>query len=154
MEQADDDLESVEPSEDQKNLRPVLAGHTLDGFEWLVTAGGSDEWFLTVLSVSHGETNYGSAGMGGAKLDPDSLEQTYEGRFPGAPKFVMVRTIPSIDQIIALTTNRNEISLTLSEADDEFELRFGVAVIRQDEELRSLRFVTAGKTVMISSAPL
>jgi hypothetical protein len=127
---------------------PVLFGRTSDGLEWVVTASGDDERFVTMLSVSKdGKVVAHGGGMGGPKLYPGSVMNEYSGKSSGLPYFVMARVAPSIDRVVATTAQGAEVVLSLSRMFDEYGLRFAAASLPVGHEPASIRAEVAGVVV-------
>jgi hypothetical protein len=126
---------------------PVLSGRLDDGLEWVVTAGGSDADFSTMLAVYRDGRQVAGSGFAGPKLYGDSVMNEYRGRTDDLPYFVMARVHPSIDRVVATTDRGTDVVLTLSESVAQFGLRFGAAALPQDEAPASIRAETNGDTI-------
>jgi hypothetical protein len=107
----------------------VLAG-TAGGLRWLVVASGDAEDLCTSLRVySGGELVVRGAGFGGPALYPDSVINEWRGRTDDLPYFVMVRTVPEADRVVAITDRGAEVVLALSEPVEQFGVRFAAAAL-------------------------
>lgn len=49
--------------------------------------------------------------MGGPKLSPGKLVNEWRGRTDGLPYFVMVRTDPTVQRVVAVTERGSEVEL-------------------------------------------
>jgi hypothetical protein len=108
----------------------VLAGTAQGGLRWLVVAYGDPEDLYTFLRVYSGdELVVPGSGFGGPALQPDSVINEWRGRADELPYFVMARTVPDADRVVATTDRGTEVVLALSEPIERFGLRFAAAAL-------------------------
>jgi hypothetical protein len=120
-------------------LVSVLSGSAPGGLSWEVLAGPeSDGTFLTVLDRTL-ENNTARSGFGGPKLPPGELLNYWTGKADGTPAFVMVRTAPEVESVVAICGSGAEYPLAMSDAIPQFGLRFGATPLPDGEELIDLR---------------
>src|SRR4051812_40189179 len=102
----------------------VLSGVCDPDLRWTVDVDGTDDDCWTMLNVFRGELLIAGSGMAGPKLYGTSVMNEYRGRTDGLPYFVMARTEPTIDRVVATTENGLEVVLALSPVIERFGLRF------------------------------
>lgn len=119
----------------------VLEGRHGD-LTWQVLAGGDGFGFMTMLHVYLGERLVDASGMGGPKLYPGELICDWRGRTDELPYFVMVRTDPAVERVVAVTEQGSEVDLALSPVLAAFGLRFGAAGLPAGERPGRLRVLT------------
>ena len=122
----------------------VLAGMLDSGLRWVVTVLGDEHELSTMLHVYEGDRLLSGSGFGGPPLDGESLMNEYRGRSDNLPWFVMARTSPLVDRVIATTDGGDEITLELSPLIDRFGLRFAVAALPAGQEPGSIRVEQGG----------
>jgi hypothetical protein len=122
-----------------------VMGGTLDsGLRWVVAVQGDEHELFTMLHVYDGDRLLAGSGFGGPPLYGGSLVSEYRGRTDDLPWFVMARTAPVVDRVIATTDGGTEITLELSPPIDRFDLRFGVAALPTGEAPGSIRVEQGG----------
>jgi hypothetical protein len=117
----------------------VLAGTLDSGLRWVVTVQGDEHELSTMLHVYEGDRKLAGSGFGGPPLYGRSLMNEYRGRTDDLPWFVMARTAPIVDRVVATTDRGSEITLELSPPIDRFGLRFAVAALPAGEAPGSIR---------------
>lgn len=122
----------------------VLAGRVGDELRWVVIADGNDEDLSTMLYVYRGNRRVAGSGFGGPKLYGGSLVNEWRGKTDDLPYFVMARTSPVVDRVIATTDHGSEITLALSPPIERFGLRFAAAALPEGEQPGRLRVECEG----------
>lgn len=111
----------------------VLAG-TSGELRWVVRASGTPEEMYTMLSVwCRDRELVAGSGFGGPALYPGSLAHEWRGRTDDLPYFVMARTAPEIDRVVAVTDRGTRVELALSGVVESFGLRFAAAALPDGE---------------------
>lgn len=136
------------------NEAEVLTGVAPGGLRWVVVAQGSDEDFYTMLRVYRDGRQVAGSGFGGPKLQRDSVLNEWRGRTDDLPYFVMARTRPEVDRVVATTKRGTEITLALSPLVEVFGLRFAAAALPDGEEPGSLRAERAGAVLQARPQPM
>lgn len=134
------------------NETEVLSGVARGGLRWVVVASGSDEDFYTMLNVYQDGRQVAGSGFGGPKLGPGSVINEWRGRKDHLPYFVMARTRPDVDRVVATTLSGTEITLALSPV--VHGLRFAAAALPDGEEPGSLRAERAGVVLQARPQPM
>ena len=122
----------------------VMAGTLDSGLRWVVTVQGDENELFTMLHVYDGDRRLAGSAFGGPPLYDGSLMNEYRGRTDDLPWFVMARTAPVVDRVIATTDGGTEITLELSPPIDRFGLRFAVAALPTGQEPGSIRAEQGG----------
>jgi hypothetical protein len=122
----------------------VLAGTLDSGLRWVVTVQGDEHELYTMLHVYEGDRLLSGSGFGGPPLYGESLMNEYRGRTDDLPWFVMARTAPVVDRVVATTDGGTEVTLELSPLIDRFGLRFAVAALPAGETPGSIRVEECG----------
>ena len=122
----------------------VMAGILDSGLRWVVVVEGDEHELSTMLHVYDGDRLVAGSGFGGPPLYGESLMNEYRGRTDDLPWFVMARTAPVVDRVIATTDGGSEITLELSSPIDRFGLRFAVAALPAGEAPGSIRVEQGG----------
>ena len=118
----------------------VLSGSAAPGLRWVVVAYGDDDDLYTLLRVYRGDrTVVAGSGFGGPALAPGSVLAEWRGRTDDLPFFVMARTSPAVDRVVAITDRGSEVTLALSPPVDRFGLRFAAAALPDGEQPAGLR---------------
>jgi hypothetical protein len=117
----------------------VLTGMLDSGLRWVVVVQGDEHELFTMLHVYDGDRSVAGSGFGGPPLSGGSLINEYRGRTDDLPWFVMARTAPAVDRVVATTDSGSEITLELSPPIDRFGLRFAVAALPAGEAPGSIR---------------
>jgi hypothetical protein len=126
----------------------VLSGATDDGLRWVVLATGDDRDLFTLLRVYRGdELLVPGSGFGGPPLYPGSLLNEWRGRTDELPYFVMARTSPDVERVVATTDRGLDIELALSAPDDRFGLRFAAAALPEGHGPASIRAERGGDVI-------
>ena len=133
----------------------VLSGRAGDDLRWVVVAGGGDGEFSTMLRVYRGgRLVVAGSGFGGPKLYPGSVLNEWRGRTDDLPYFVMARTSPEVDRVVATTDRGSEITLALSPPVERFGLRFAAAALPRGEQPGSLRAERQGRVLEVRPQPM
>lgn len=132
----------------------VLSGTTADGLRWSVVASGTDAGFFTMLHVYRDGRQVAGSGFGGPKLPAGSVLNEWRGKTDDLPYFVMARTAPHVDRVVAMTDKGTEIKLAISAPDERFGLRFAAAALPQGERPASLRAECVGITLETRPQPV
>jgi len=136
----------------QDDAVEVLSGRAGTDLRFVVVAYGNDEDLYTLLRVFRGErTLVAGSGFGGAALPPGSVLAEWRGQTEGLPFFVMARTSPAVDRVVATTDRGTEVTLALSPLVERFGLRFAAAALPDGERPAGLRAERDG-TVLQSLA--
>ncbi len=123
----------------------VLDGLCEQGYQWQVEAGGTDDDFLTMMSLMQDGERLGSGGIAGPKLYPDSVINEYRGLRDSLPYVIVARTAPRVDRVVVTTDRAMDIELALSEVVTEFGLRFAAAVLPDGHGPHSIRAEAQGQ---------
>ena len=132
----------------------VLSGTADGGLRWVVVVSGDDENLSTMLHIYRGGRQLAGSGFGGPGLYPGSVVNEWRGQTDDLPYFVMARTAPIVDRVIATTGRGSEIELTMSPLIDHFGLRFAVAALPHGERPGSLRAEHDGTTLETCPQPM
>ena len=132
----------------------VLSGTADGGLRWVVVVSGDDENLSTMLHIYRGGRQLAGSGFGGPGLYPGSVVNEWRGQTDDLPYFVMARTAPVVDRVIATTSRGSEIELTMSPVIDRFGLRFAVAALPHGERPGSLRAEHDGTTLETCPQPM
>ncbi len=73
------------------------------------------------------------SGFGGPPLSPGRLISNWRGRTDDLPYFVMSRSDPVIDRMVAITDRGTEVELSMSPVIAPFGLRFSAAGLPEGE---------------------
>jgi hypothetical protein len=122
----------------------VMAGTLDSGLRWVVVVQGDEHELFTMLHVYDGDRLLAGSGFGGPPLHCGSVMNEYRGRTDDLPWFVMARTTPVIDRVVATTDVGSEITLELSPPIDRFGLRFALAALPTGEAPSSIRVEQGG----------
>jgi hypothetical protein len=119
----------------------VLSGTADGGLRWVVVTSGTDEDLYTMLNVYSGEGDQllARSGFGGPKLYPGSVMNEWRGQRDDLPWFVMARTDPVVDRVVATTAGGTEVVLAMSPLVAQFGLRFAAAALPAGERPGGLR---------------
>jgi hypothetical protein len=124
----------------------VLAGTADNGLRWLVVASGDSKDLYTMLRVYAGdELVVPGSGFGGPALFPGNVLAEWRGRTDDLPYFVMARTVPEADRVIATTDRGAEVVLALSPAVERFGVRFAAAALPAGHRPGSIRAERDGR---------
>ena len=123
----------------------VLSGGLGPDLRWSVLVHGDRQDLFTMLRVCRGDqVLVAGSGFGGPALYGDSLFDEYRGRSDGLPWFVMARTAPVVDRVVATTDRGTEVILELSQPVEQFGLRFAVAALPESEGPAGIRIERDG----------
>jgi hypothetical protein len=132
----------------------VLAGRTAE-LRWVVFAQREGDDLYTMLRVWSGdEVVVAGSGFGGPGLYPGSVVNEWQGRTDDLPYFVMARTVPEADRVVATTDRGLEIELALSEPVEQFGLRFAAAALPAGHRPGSIRAESGGTVLAALPQPL
>ena len=127
-------------SEPRDEAVEVLSGRSGTDLRFVVVADGDDEDLSTLLRVYRGERQVvAGSGFGGPALPPGSVLAEWRGQTEGLPFFVMARTSPAVDRVVATTDRGTEVTLALSAPVARFGLRFAAAALPDGERPAGLR---------------
>jgi hypothetical protein len=132
----------------------VLSGSAGDGLRWVVVADGRDEDLTTMLDVYRGDRQVAGSGFRGPKLYGDSLVNEWRGQKDDLPYFVMARTSPIVDRVVATTDLGTEVTLSLSPVIERFGLRFAAAALPAGERPCTLRIERDGAPLETRLTPM
>jgi hypothetical protein len=125
----------------------VLAGQAGD-LHFVVRAEKDGADLYTMLRVSRGsQVLVAGSGMGGPPLWPGSVLNEWRGRTEGLPYFVMARTVPEVDRVVATTDLGLEVELALSPPVAEFGLRFAAAALPAGHGPGNIRAERGGEVI-------
>jgi hypothetical protein len=114
-------------------LRVVATGVAADDLVWSVLAGNGDASdFYSFVERRRGSAK-ATSGMGGPKLHPGQLVNTWWGQATGLPPFVLVRTAPQVRRVVVVLASGSRVVLPLSAVISEFGLRFGAAPLPEGD---------------------
>ncbi|MET3805687.1 hypothetical protein ABIB25_002691 [Nakamurella sp. UYEF19] len=136
-----------------ESMTGVLAGRVDPDLAWLVVAGGSDEQFYTMLEIYRDGQRLTGPGLTGPKLAPGQVVEKCHDTGDGLPHFVLVRTAPEVDRVVAITGTGREVELTLSAVIEDFGLRFGAVALPEGEVPGSMRVERDGVAVVLAPDP-
>ncbi|WKN59027.1 hypothetical protein R1X32_13380 [Rhodococcus opacus] len=138
----------------------ILSGTLEEDLEWKVTCRwqGADRSapegnLSTHLDVRRNGKRLLSSGFEGPPLYPDSPVNEWRGTSGDLPYFVMVRTHPSINQVVAVTGRGTEVELALTAVVPEFELRFACAALPNGEDPGVLLVAREGEEPTVIRTP-
>jgi hypothetical protein len=132
----------------------VLAGRSGE-LRWVVVARQEGDDLYTTLRVWSGdELVVAGSGFGGPGLDPGSVLNEWRGRTDGLPYFVMARTVPEADRVVATTDLGLELELMLSEPVEQFGLRFAAAALPAGHGPLSIRAESGGEVLASRPQPV
>ena len=117
----------------------VLSGTADGGLRWVVVTSGTDQDLYTMLNVYRDGQLLGGSGFGGPKLYPGSVMNEWRGQRDDLPWFVMARTNPVVDRVVATTAAGTEVALAMSPLVTRFGLRFAAAALPAGEWPGGLR---------------
>jgi hypothetical protein len=118
----------------------VLAGEAGPGLRWVVVAYDDEDEVYTLLRVYRdGRLVVAGSGFGGPGLPAGSVLNEWRGQTDGLPFFVMARTSPDVDRVVATTDRGTEVTLALSPPAEGFGLRFAAAALPDGEQPALLR---------------
>jgi len=138
----------------------VLAGQD-HGLDWKVLAHWyrlsdhvEEQELMTMLYGFDGPRRVFGSGMGGPALHPGQLIHEWRGRTDQWPYFVMARTDPMVDSVVAVSDRGTEVQLRLSAVVPEFGLRFAAAGLPGGEAPNRLLIQIKGETVADLHRPM
>jgi hypothetical protein len=132
----------------------VLLGTENSGLRWVVVASGDDEDLYTMLHIYRGDQELAGSGFGGPKLHAGSVANEWRGKTDDLRYFVMARTSPIVDRVIATTDLGSEIVLAMSPLIERFGLRFAAAALPEGERPASLRAEREGTALETRPQPM
>jgi hypothetical protein len=142
-------------NEARDNEVQVLAGTAAGGLRWLVVAYGDGEDLYTFLRVYSGDKLVvPGSGFGGPPLRRGSVINEWRGRTDDLPYFVMARTVPDADRVVATTDRGVEVELALSEPVDRFGVRFAAAALPAGHGPGSIRAEKGGAELARRPQPM
>ncbi len=137
------------------NEMQVLEGSADGDLRWLVVAYGNREDLYTMLRVYSGDRLVvPGSGFGGPALGPDSVLNEWRGRTDDLPYFVMARTVPEADRVVATTDQDAEVELALSAPVEQFGVRFAAAALPVGHRPASIRAERDGTELASRRQPM
>jgi hypothetical protein len=122
---------------------------------WSVSVEGSSADLSTMLRVWRGDdVVVAGSGFGGPGLCPGAVLHEWRGRTDDLPYFVMARTAPLVDRVVATTDRGLEVELALSGPVEPFGLRFAAAALPSGHGPGSIRAERAGAVLETSPQPM
>jgi hypothetical protein len=125
----------------------VLSGTADGGLRWVVVTSGTDQDLYTMLNVYRDDQLLGGSGFAGPKLYPGSVMNEWRGQKDDLPWFVMARTDPTVDRVVAATARGTEIVLAMSAVVEPSGLRFAAAALPAGEWPGQLRAERDGTVI-------
>jgi hypothetical protein len=145
-------------SESARHEAEVLSGvaeGSAGALRWLVVCTGDNQDLYTFLRVYDGDkVVVGGSGFGGPALEPGSIMCEWRGRTDDLPYFVMARTAPEVQLVVATTDQGLEVELELSEPVERFGLRFAAAALPAGHAPGSIRAELDGTVVAERAQPM
>jgi hypothetical protein len=132
----------------------VLSGAEDGGLRWVVVVSGDDEDLSTMLHIYRGDRHVAGSGFGGPKLYPGSVLNEWRGKTDDLPFFVMARTSPIVDRVVATTDRGSEVVLAMSPLIERFALRFAAAALPDGEGPAGLRVEREGSVLEARRQPM
>jgi hypothetical protein len=133
----------------------VLTGHAPGGLRWAVVVSEDDENLYTMLQVYRGDQKVvAGSGFGGPKLWPGSVLNEWRGQNDDLPCFVMARTLPTVDRVVATTDRGSEVVLALSPPVSRFGLRFAATALPHGERPGNIRAERNGTILETRPQPM
>jgi hypothetical protein len=132
----------------------VLSGTTGGDLRWVVVVEGDDEDLSTMLQIYQGGRLVAGSGFRGPNLYGDALVNEWRGTTGDLPYFVMARTSPVVDRVVATTDRGSEITLAMSPLIARFGLRFAAAALPDGEQPGSLRVESEGTVLETRPQPI
>ncbi len=125
----------------------VLTGQHGD-LRWRVLVRGDEQELFTMIQVHQGPHRVvAGSGFGGLPLFPGQLIHDWAGRTDDLPYFVMTRSDPVIDRVVAITDHGTEIELSISPVIPRYKLRFAAAGLPDGEAPSRLRAEREGTVI-------
>ena len=141
-------------AEQESDPVEVLSGTEEGGLRWVVVTSGHDQDLYTMLHVFQGGRQVAGSGFGGPNLYPSSVLNEWRGQTDDLPYFVMARTLPSVDRVVATTDRGSEVVLAMSPLIERFGLRFAAAALPDGERPASLRAEQGGVPLETRPQPM
>lgn len=132
----------------------VLSGTAGDDLRWVVVVSGDDEDLTTMLHIYRGSQQLAGSGFGGPKLHPGSVVNEWRGRTDDLPYFVMARTAPVVDRVVATTDRGSDVVLAMSPLIERFGLRFAAVALPDGHGPGSLRAEREGTPLETRPQPM
>ena len=133
----------------------VLAGAAQAGLRWSVVVFGDSENLYTLLRVYREDRLLvPGSGFGGPSLPAGSAVSEWRGRTDDLPYFVMARTLPDVDRVVATTNQGLEVELAISAPSPEFGLRFAAAALPDGHAPSRLRVERGGIVLQTCPQPM
>ncbi|MGO8961763.1 MAG: hypothetical protein ACLQFR_30985 [Streptosporangiaceae bacterium] len=137
------------------NATQVLEGTAEGGLRWVVVAYGDREDLYTMLRVYSGdELVVPGSGFGGPPLYPGDVLNEWRGRTDELPYFVMARTVPEADRVVATTDLGADVTLALSAPVEQFGVRFAAAALPAGHRPGSIRAERDGQELANRPQPM
>lgn len=125
------------PGSHETEVHSGTAGRTL---RWVMFCTGGNQDLYTWLRVYDGdELVVAGSGFGGPALEPSSIMSEWRGCADDLPYFVMARTVPEVQRVVATTDHGLDVELDLSDPVERFGLRFAAAALPDDHSPVSIR---------------
>ena len=141
---------------DARHEVEVLSGTGPDDLRWVVICqpGARGELYTLLRVYSGGDLVVAGSGFGGPALAPGAVLNEWRGRTGDLPFFVMARTAPEVDRVVATTDRGRDVELKLSEPVAEFGLRFAAGGLPPGHAPQRLRAESQGITMETRSQPV
>ncbi len=116
---------------------------------WRILVRGDEQELFTMIQVHQGSRRVvAGSGFGGPPLYPGQLISNWHGRTDDLPYFVMNRSDPVIDRVVAITDRGTEVELSMSPVIAPFGLRFSAAGLPEGEAPSRLRAERDGTVIV------
>jgi len=116
---------------------------------WRILVRGDEQELFTMIQVHQGSRRVvAGSGFGGPPLYPGQLISNWRGRTDDLPYFVMNRSDPVIDRVVAITDRGTEVELSMSPVIAPFGLRFSAAGLPEGEAPSRLRAERDGTVIV------
>ncbi len=110
--------------------------------------------FSTMLHVFRGEELLAGSGFMAPRLAEGSVFDEWRGQSDDLPFFVMARTEPTVDRVVATTDRGAEVVLSLSPVIEAFGMRFGASALPAGERPWTIRAEVAGEIARVLPQPV
>lgn len=122
---------------------------------WRVLVSGDQDDLLTLIQVHYGPRRVvAGSGFAGPALRPGQLLGSWSGQTDDLPYFVMTRSDPVVDRVLAITNAGTEVELSMSPVIAPFGLRFAAAGLPQGEQPQQLRAEHDGQVIVDQHTPV
>lgn len=144
-----------EPARDEVEVLSGVAEGPAGALRWLVFCTGGSQDLYTFLRVYDGDkVVVAGSGFGGPALEPGLIMHEWRGRTDDLPYFVMARTVPDVQRVVATTDQGLEVELQLSQPVERFGLRFAAAALPAGHAPGSIRAERDGTALTERAQPM